>query len=85
VPFPEAWVEGGFRYILGSAVLEVCGYMYVSTQTFFKLDSVQLEDMFVGYSALSVGLPLHSYHDGVPFSTASTVEQEARPGLKRVV
>ena len=59
--------------------------MYVSKQAFFKLDSVQLEDVFVGHSAQSVGPPFQDCYDGVPFSTASPVAQAALPRSKRVV
>jgi hypothetical protein len=54
---PAASAEGGFRYILGSAVHEVCACVYISKQAFFKLDRVQLEDLFVGHSAQLVRLP----------------------------
>ena len=59
--------------------------MYTSKQAFFKLNSVQLEDVFFGHSAQFVGLPLQDCYDGVPFSTASPVEQAVLPGLKRVI
>ena len=83
VPFPAAYADGGFGYVLGPAGLDACARMYLSMQAFFNLDSVQLEDVFVGHAAQAAGLPLEDCFDGVPFPATSPLEQAALPGLKR--
>ena len=59
--------------------------MFISKKAFFKLGSVQLENVFVGHSPQFVGLPLQNCCDGGPFSTVLPVEQAVLPGLKRVI
>lgn len=83
-PFPGSYADGGFGYVLGPAGVEACARMFLSMRAFFELNTVQLEDVFVGHAAQSAGLPLKDCFDGEPFSPGIPFEQAALPGLKRV-
>ena len=85
IPFPGSYADGGFGYVLGQSGLEACFRMFMSMRAFFELDSVQLEDVFVGHAAQAAGLLLQDCFTGKSFSPKSPAVQAALPGLKRVV
>jgi len=84
IPFPACYADGGFGYVLGPAGVEACARMFLSMRAFFEMNSVQLEDVFVGHAAQSAGLLLKDCLDERPFSPTIPFEQAALPGLKRV-
>ena len=65
-PMPQIYASGGFGYVIGPELLEACALMYLSMQSFFEMDCIQLEDVFVGLAAQGAGL------------TASSCEYEPR-------
>lgn len=85
IPFPSTYADGGFGYILGSKGLLACARMYLSMQAFFNLNSVQLEDVFVGHALQSAHLPLHDCFQGHGFHPDSKLYAASLPGLRRLV
>ena len=87
-PMPQVYASGGFGYVLGPKLLQECALMYLSMQSFFEMNCIQLEDVFVGLAAQGAGLaaitceyePL--IHQGLgPYPDASMA---VLPGLTRL-
>ena len=67
-PMPNVYASGGFGYVIDSAMLRSCAMMYLSMQSFFEMNCIQLEDVFVGLAAQGAGI------------NASSCEYEADSG-----
>ena len=87
-PMPSKYACGGFGYILGPLLLKECAIMYLSMQSFFEMNSVQLEDVFVGLAAQGASIKTTNCHNiferikkkiGYPDVTYATL-----PGLRRI-
>jgi hypothetical protein len=55
-PMPKVYASGGFGYVVGPRLLQACALMYLSMQSFFEMNCIQLEDVFVGLAAQSAGI-----------------------------
>ena len=62
-PLPDVYASGGFGYLLGSELIQSCGLMYLSMQSFFEMSCIQLEDVFVGLAAQGSGISAKSFED----------------------
>lgn len=62
-PMPDVYANGGFGYLLGPELLRSCGLMYLSMQSFFEMNCIQLEDVFVGFAAQGSGISAKSFVD----------------------
>ena len=85
MPFPSTYADGGFGYVLGSTGLLACTRMYLSMQAFFNLNSVQLEDVFVGHALQAAHLPLHDCFQGYGFHPEDKLFAASLPGLRRLL
>jgi len=56
-PMPQVYASGGFGYVIGPKLLQACALMYLSMQSFFEMNCIQLEDVFVGLAAQGAGIP----------------------------
>ena len=54
---PQVYASGGFGYVIGPKLLQACALMYLSMQSFFEMNCIQLEDVFVGLAAQGAGIP----------------------------
>ena len=59
-PMPQIYASGGFGYVMGPKLLEACALKYLSMQSFFEMNCIQLEDVFVGLAAQGSGLSASS-------------------------
>lgn len=59
-PVPSRYAAGGYGYVLGPQGLEACKYMYLAMKSFFDVDSMGMEDMYVGHAMASSGIELIS-------------------------
>ena len=55
-PMPQVYASGGFGYVIGPKLLQSCALMYLSMQSFFEMNCIQLEDVFVGLAAQGAGI-----------------------------
>ena len=55
-PMPQVYASGGFGYVIGPKLLQECALMYLSMQSFFEMNCIQLEDVFVGLAAQGADL-----------------------------
>lgn len=75
-PLPRIYAAGGYGYVLGRKGIEACSYMYLAMKEFFSLNSVGLEDAYVGHAMYAQGIELHN--------VSSEAEQLTFPGLRQV-
>ncbi len=85
-PMPNVYASGGFGYIVDSVMLRSCALMYLSMRSFFELNCIQLEDVFVGLAAQGSGIDAASCeyeagHGGVVYADVSFA---TLPGLIRL-
>jgi len=85
-PMPTVYASGGFGYVIDSAMLRSCALMYLSMQSFFEMNCIQLEDVFVGLAAQGAGMNASSCEyeadsGGVVYSDVSFA---TLPGLVRL-
>ena len=59
-PLPRQYAAGGYGYVLDATGLAACSYMYLAMQSFFDMDCIGLEDVFVGHAIGASGLTLHN-------------------------
>ena len=88
-PMPDVYASGGFGYLLGSELLRSCGLMYLSMQSFFEMNCIQLEDVFVGLAAQGAGIAARSFEDSSYVNHQGLgrypdVAFAALPGLQRL-
>ena len=87
-PMPQVYASGGFGYVIGPQLLEACALMYLSMQSFFEMDCVQLEDVFVGLAAQGVGLSATSCeyepHEDLGLGPYPDAAMAVLPGLTRL-
>ena len=87
-PMPDVYASGGFGYLLGSELLRSCGLMYLSMQSFFEMNCIQLEDVFVGLAAQGSGIAARSFEDSSYVDEGlgryPDVAFAALPGLQRL-
>ena len=62
-PFPVVYASGGFGYCISPRMLRACTVTYLSMQSFFEMNCVQLEDVFVGLAAQADGISPVSFED----------------------
>jgi len=62
-PMPNVYASGGFGYFLGSEMLRACALMYLSMQSFFEMNCIQLEDVFVGWAAQIFSISAATFED----------------------
>ncbi|WBU62375.1 glycosyltransferase family 2 protein [Paracoccus albus] len=58
-PLPTKYAAGGYGYVLNRRGMSACTYMYLAMKSFFDMNSIGLEDAFVGHAADAAGLSLH--------------------------
>ena len=85
-PQPSAYASGGFGYILGPLLIKECAIMYLSMQSFFEMNCVQLEDVFVGLAAQDASIEAIEFEKYIayikrnyPDYTYATI-----PGFRRI-
>lgn len=72
-PLPKQYAAGGYGYVLGSAGIAACAYMYLAMKEFFSMKSVGLEDAYVGHAMDAKGIRI--------YNVASEINLLALPGL----
>ena len=84
-PMPQVYASGGFGYVIGPRLLEGCALMYLSMQSFFELQCIQLEDVFVGLAAQGAGIVASTCEDDLLMDLSySDVATAVLPGLIRL-
>ena len=84
-PMPQVNASGGFGYEIGPRLLEECALMYLSMQSFFELQCIQLEDVFVGLAAQGAGIVASTCEDDSLMDLSySDVATAVLPGLIRL-
>lgn len=84
-PMPPMYASGGFGYLLGSQMVKACASMFLSMPAFFEMNSVQLEDVFVGHAAAGFGINCETCFDNKVDTSFSDCEMAVLPGLKRTI
>ena len=78
---------GGFAYLLGPELLRSCGLMYLSMQSFFEMNCIQLEYTFIGLAAQGSCISAKSFEDSSYVNQGlgryPHVAFAALPGLQR--
>lgn len=59
-PLPRKYAAGGYGYVLGRKGIAACAYMYLAMKEFFSLNSVGLEDAYVGHAMYASDIELHN-------------------------
>lgn len=59
-PLPRKYAAGGYGYVLGGRGIEACAYMYLAMKEFFSMQSVGLEDAYVGHAMYAQGIEVHN-------------------------
>lgn len=75
-PFPPVYATGGHGYVLGGKGMEACVYMFMAMKAFFEMDSVEMEDIYIGHAMNAAGIQLESRRIKMPSLTL--------PGLRRL-
>lgn len=73
-PLPRQYPSGGHGYILSPEAIEACASMYLAMKAFFGIESVGLEDAYVGYAL--------SLWDLMPTCVFDSHHSQTLPGLE---
>ncbi|RPG17992.1 MAG: hypothetical protein CBC84_001630 [Pelagibacteraceae bacterium TMED124] len=85
-PMTIKYASGGFGYILGPLLIKECAIMYLSMQSFFEMNCIQLEDVFVGLAAQDASIEATNFEKYIAHITRREypdVLYATLPGLKR--